>query len=291
MSNDPRAATGRGWSRYEVDLAVTDYFEMLRQELLGQSYSKAEHRRRLLARLRGRSMGSVEFKHQNISAVLVQLGFPYIDGYKPRGNFQSLLADGVEEFLRQYPGFFEELARSSVLSPQSMPRVALESVRDLFQRPPDRIVVANDVPEPWKLRHGRRIDFVRRDAENRRLGRLGEEFVLHVERRRLVERGRDDLANKVEWVADTRGDGIGFDILSFDDTTEEEQYVEVKTTGLGKFFPFYVTENELNCSQACCERYQLFRVFAFSTDPGIFVLPGALSESCRLRPMQYRATI
>jgi hypothetical protein len=147
------------------------------------------------------------------------------------------------------------------------------------------------VPEPWRSRRGRRIDFVRRDAANRRLGKLGEEFVLRVERQRLTEEGRDDLANRVEWVADTQGDGIGFDILSFDEATDAERYVEVKTTGLGKFFPFYVTSNELACSEACSDRYRLFRVFEFSKSPGIFVLEGALSAACRLQPVQFRATI
>ena len=36
--------------------------------------------------LDGRSKGSIEFKHQNVSAVLVDMGLPYIDGYKPPGT-------------------------------------------------------------------------------------------------------------------------------------------------------------------------------------------------------------
>ena len=44
-------------------------------------------------------------------------------------------------------------------------------------------------------------------------------------------------------VALTCGDGLGFDILSFDEVDDSEQLLEVKTTGLGKHFPFYVTEN------------------------------------------------
>ncbi len=44
---------------------------------------------------------------------------------------------------------------------------------------------------------------------------MGEEFVVHLERHRLQAIGRDDLALRVEWVAQTIGDGLGFDILSF----------------------------------------------------------------------------
>src|SRR5207237_352308 len=78
----------RDWSRDEVDLIVSDYFRMLRAELDGGSYSKAAHNRGLQPLLDGRSKSSIEFKHQNISAVLVGLGLPYIDGYKPARNYQ-----------------------------------------------------------------------------------------------------------------------------------------------------------------------------------------------------------
>ena len=98
------------WTEAEVTLIVADYFDMLRAELLGLPYSKAEHRHRLSPKLNRRSDGSIEFKHQNISAVLVNMGLPYIDGYKPRGNFQALLATTVEQFTADQPGFFDQLA-------------------------------------------------------------------------------------------------------------------------------------------------------------------------------------
>src|SRR5206468_2320276 len=98
---------------------------------------------------------------------------------------------------------------------------------------------------PWLSRRGKRLDFARRDAANRALGRLGEEFAITVEKRRLVAFGRDDLAGKVEWVSVACGDGVGFDVLSFDENDDSERYIEVKTTGLGKHFPFYVTATEV----------------------------------------------
>lgn len=33
--------------------------------------------------LNGRTAGAIEFKHQNIRAILIEQGFPYIDGYEP----------------------------------------------------------------------------------------------------------------------------------------------------------------------------------------------------------------
>jgi hypothetical protein len=58
------------WSQEEVGLIVADYFTMLEKELLGKPFNKAEHHRSLAPKLAGRSDGSIEFKHANISAVL-----------------------------------------------------------------------------------------------------------------------------------------------------------------------------------------------------------------------------
>ena len=53
-----------------------------------------------------------------------------------------------------------------------------------------------------------------RDFQNRRLGRAGEGWVLDKERFELIRAGRDDLADRVDWVAE-RTDSAGFDIASF----------------------------------------------------------------------------
>ena len=65
-------AVSEGWAREEVEATVAAYFGMLRAELSGTRYSKAEHRRRLLPLLQRRSEQSVEFKHANISAILIE---------------------------------------------------------------------------------------------------------------------------------------------------------------------------------------------------------------------------
>ena len=84
------------WSRQEVEATVRDYFDMLASELRGGlRITKPPATRALRARLDDRSHGAVERKHQNISAVLIELGFPYINGYKPLGNVQNLLRDVV----------------------------------------------------------------------------------------------------------------------------------------------------------------------------------------------------
>jgi len=69
------AKVGTPWQAAELDEIVADYFAMLAAELSGMPYSKSAHSKTLMARI-GRTHRSVEFKHQNISAVLDELGLP-----------------------------------------------------------------------------------------------------------------------------------------------------------------------------------------------------------------------
>ena len=89
----------------------------------------------------------------------------------------------------------------------------------------------------------------------------------------------------------TLADGLRYGVLSFDEINEGEIWVEVKTTALGNFFPFYVTRNEVRCSEAMPDRFHLYRVFDFSREARLYVLPGALSAACDLEPIQFRASI
>lgn len=283
--------SGKEWSTNEVSLIVADYFDMLEAELLDRSYKKSEHRKALVPQLAGRSEGSVEFKHQNISAVLVEHGLPYIEGYKPRGNYQSLLASEVDLFLEQNPGILQRLAASPTLNPIESKKLFTPDFSKVIVDPPEKIVQPKSSEKPWLSRRARKVDFAERDARNRQLGTLAEQFVYDLERYRLQLAGRDDLAQKVVWASKDIGDGLGFDILSFDDTDDSERMLEVKATGLGKFFPFYVTANELRCSEDIPDQFNLFRVFDFGRTPRLYILHGALSQLCQLDPVLYRAVI
>lgn len=116
------------WSPSEISFIVADYFDMLRAELAGEQFNKTAHRKALRLQLNGRSDGSVEFKHCNISTVLRDLDLTYIDGYKPRENKQQALSDAVEEYLKQFP----DVAHNVALGPDESydPFDILEPVSD-----------------------------------------------------------------------------------------------------------------------------------------------------------------
>lgn len=280
------------WSEGEVRLVVADYFAMLEKELLDRPLNKSEHRRALAPHLSGRSDPAIEFKHANISAVLAGQGLPYVGGYKPRGNYQTLLAEEVETFLDRHPDLLDRLASAPALNPDVAPAVGRFDLQTVIEDPPEPKAVAPvSEAKPWLSRRGRRVDFAARDAANRRLGQMGEQFVFDLEQQRLRAAGRDDLAQRVEWVSRDVGDGLGFDVRSFDAGDDGERRVEVKTTALGKFFPFYVTDTEVRCSEDAPDLFQLFRVFDFGRGPRVYILHGSLRQVCRLAPVAYRAVV
>ena len=238
---------------------------MLADDVFGRPYSKAEHRRTLLQLLNGRSEGSIEFKHQNISAVLKGLGEDWIPGYKPAFNFQMSLVDAVVRWLAINPAWLGRL-------PDSRPATGLEESAPIWIGPPPTL---SNQPPPQELEQmlhiARKFDVAGRDERNRALGRAGEERVLAHEWASLRSAGRDDLARKVRWVSEEDGDGAGYDIASFA-PDGQARLIEVKTTNGWERTPFHITRNELAVADERRSEWRLFRLWNFSREPRAFEL-------------------
>lgn len=225
----------------------------------------------------------------NISAVLRDLGLPFLDGYKPLGNYQALLARVIQERLALSQPLLGEVTRISEEAPGHR-QPWREADPSLEVPRPDPVVREKAPGYVVPIAAVARFDFPERDAANRRLGESGERFILEVEKKRLLQAGRDDLAKAVQWISKEVGDGAGYDIRSFD-SFGTERLVEVKTTNLHRRFPFVVSRNEVRVSEQTRERYRLYRLFQFSREPRFFILPGALSESCDLEPRSFTACV
>jgi hypothetical protein len=277
------------WSSDEVAATVSDYLSMLSSELRGKPYNKAAHRRQLQHLLVDRSEQAIEFKHANISAVLIELGLPYISGYKPRGNYQQLLREQIEARLGA-DAQLQRTVQSVVEEPvASLPRlVDLSSVIVPVPEKPQRDRTYERPVGAKRLTQ--QVNYLEREARNASLGLAGEQFVLEIERRRLWEAGSRRLADRIEHVSQTRGDGLGYDILSFD-SDGRERLIEVKTTRFGQHTPFFVSANEVEVSAEKASNYSLYRLFAFREQPKLFIVPGALRDALDLQPVQYRASV
>lgn len=280
-------ARGEAWSIEEVELCVADYLDMLMLDLTGQDYNKTKHRNELMQRLNGRTAGSIEMKHQNISAVMMELGRPPIPGYKGLPNVQKILRDVVEAQIALRP----ELDRLSQLAVERPAVLApLVSLRDARVDPPKISKIAEKSKAEYKPTFSPlQRDYLAVEARNRSLGEAGEKFILAYEREFLCLRNRSDLADQVEHVSVTQGDGLGYDIRSFDPDSEEERFIEVKTTAFSAETPFFVTRNEVARSMRDARQYQVSRVFNFRRTPKFFSLRGAISESCELNAVTWKA--
>ncbi len=273
------------WSLDEVEAIVADYLKMLSLELAGQSFSKSAHRRALQQKLNGRSDSSIEFKHCNISAVMRDLGFHPIRGYRPRHNYQSLLREVVEAQVTRQTSL-DSLALAAVEQPAVSPE--LIDFSKVTADAPTRRHVASDAA-PYRGYEPVKRDYIAREARNASLGIAGEEFVVRFEHWRLNQLGQTKLADRVEHVSQTRGDGLGYDVLSFD-VNGKERFIEVKTTAFSKETPFFVTRNELDFSKDASDHFVLCRLFEFRRSPRLFALNGALDRYCALDPVTYRAS-
>jgi hypothetical protein len=270
------AKIGTAWRDDELDLIVADYFAMLKAEITGRPYIKSQHSRALMA-LIGRTHRSVEFKHQNISAVLDELGMPWIRGYIPKRNYQNAIFDAVDRYLTKHP---------DTLQPVGGSRPPALSVADVFVAPPP--LTAKRIPPRFE-RLIRKFDPVERDHWNRSLGRAGEEFVIDVERRRLTGANRVDLARKIRWISAVEGDGAGYDVLSFE-PNGCERLLEVKTTNGSARTPFFLTRNERAIATERPEDWRIYRVHLFATEPRVFTLAPPLERTVNLSPETWRAS-
>lgn len=273
------------WSREEVEAIVADYLQMLTMELAGQTYSKTEHRRKLQSRLNNRSDGSIEFKHGNISAAMIDLGLPYVRGYKPRANYQTLLAIVADEQVRGKKTL-DKVALAAVEQPAILPTVT-DFAKVKSEAPQRQFRVAEPI-NPLLFK-GTKRDYLEREAQNQSLGLAGEQFIVQFEHWRLIALGQPRLADKVDHISQSKGDGLGYDVLSFE-SDGKERFIEVKTTTFGRDTPFFVSRGELALSSSAKDQFHLYRLFEFRKAPRLFDLPGALSQHCTLDPVTYRAS-
>lgn len=275
----------RDWSEDEVRTLVADYFDMLAKDTAGLPYSKAQHRRALLPKLNGRTEGSIEFKHQNVTAALLELGFPYIPGYKPAVNFQRMLTEIVLEYIGTEPEVISRIEQVVAAPVEPLPAV-LGTFEGALSDPP--VIESTPAEKRARVRVGRKVDFRRKDEANRELGRAGEDFVVHFERWRLTLAYKPELAAKVRWLADEDGDGAGYDIESFE-LDGSKIFIEVKTTKLGIAFPFLITKNELEAAEELGDAYRIYRVYQYGKHTKLYIMPGSPASTFELEPCVYSA--
>lgn len=145
-----------------------------------------------------------------------------------------------------------------------------ESVEDL-----------NTKPQSVSLR-GVQINYTQTNIENKRIGDLGELWVLGYEAEKLRLKNLQHKINEIDHAAKNIGDGIGYDIVSLDENGNKI-FIEVKTTRGPLDTPFFITSNELEKSKRDPENYLLYRVYNFDwsrNTADLLVVKGDLTKLC-----------
>lgn len=266
------------WSDAENDRLIAHYLQELQKELRGQGFLRGQtFLRPMVSPLR--TLKAVSYKTSNISAILVEMGLPALSGYAPLGHYQLSLKAAVERGLQTFPIASDAFEAATRVADTSQPReLHLVSIPRLR---PD---------EQMRERRGIHVNYAELEANNRSLGSAGEKAVVDFLREDLRRVGRPDLAERVEWVSKTRGDGLGYDVLAFD-ADGMELFVKVKTTRRDRHQPFYLSSNEVEASMEYGPRYRLYRLFEWDAPAGAkaYVLEGCLSSACSLQPVTFMA--
>lgn len=275
------------WSDFENDLAVADYFDMLTKHRAGIPFVKLHHARKLIEQVEAvehvtRSVGSIDRKRMNISAILEELGQQWLRGFPPFGNYQHSLVDAIDRYIAATTTSIDPTLEDAPEEGGIIPSLAIVGVPTIL---PTQAKAAARLQ-----RLVRKFDPAARDARNRKLGYFGEEAVFHHERECLQIAGRVDLAKKVQWTSQELGDGAGYDIRSFT-PDGSERLIEVKTTNGPARTPFFLSENERLFSEERPDAFRLMRLFDFSSSPSGFELRPPLEESLSLKPTVYRAAL
>jgi hypothetical protein len=132
-------------------------------------------------------------------------------------------------------------------------------------------------------------NYIENEKEKKRIGDLGELLVLQHEQEKLNSLG---IKKSPEHKSKSEGDGLGYDILSYDENGKEI-FIEVKTTSYSSSTPFYITRNELVRSKQESDKFFLYRLYEFDDTDNkakYYKRKGDLTELCT-NPILYKAVV
>ncbi|MDD3940416.1 MAG: DUF3883 domain-containing protein [Candidatus Pacebacteria bacterium] len=124
------------------------------------------------------------------------------------------------------------------------------------------------------------------NKKRKETGDKGEEIVLAVEKEYLESIGRKDLSEKVYHISKEKGDGMGYDILSFFDNGEEK-YIEVKSTTKAIETQFNISKNELEFLKINSRNALLYRVGVSTEPPEIEIKTGLQILESEIIPVTF----
>lgn len=197
------------WTDDEFEAAVRAYLWMLAQEQNGKAYKKSDMNEALRnGPLSARTKASIEYRMQNISAVLEELSLPWLKGYIPAKNVGETGKEKIKEFLAKHQVYAPE-----DYAPTDDPDVLDEKVRKIRkkidlsappagQKTPKQSTgtstgyARDPVVKAWVLENAKGIcEGCGKPAPFMRS--TGEPFLEHHHLKELGEQGSDTITNSI----------------------------------------------------------------------------------------------
>jgi hypothetical protein len=209
-------------------------------------------------------------------------------GYKTNNviqRFTHLKPDKISRILHQY-GTIEKMM--GLFSDEHSPEVPKENER-LYVNVPrgiEPIIIQAAAFTPLaslpqvkgKTMKAKKIDYALRNRQNSITGSRGEEVVMRIERKRLVDGGRRDLAGRIERKS-MDDDTLGYDILSFE-TDGRERLIEVKATIKGGDpVRFFVSSNEFRIGKTVSNFFIYLVENANTEKPRVTIIKNPIDET------------
>lgn len=133
------------------------------------------------------------------------------------------------------------------------------------------------------------FDYVTQSNHLRIIGEIGEDIIVKYlsQLPHIIALGK-----RVEHLSKELGDGLGYDILSYDELGQEI-FIEVKTTVKGKLEPFYISANEHNFLQNTPNSviYRVYNLNIENNTADFFILSNAQIKQLVYIPSIYKVKL
>lgn len=136
-----------------------------------------------------------------------------------------------------------------------------------------------------------KIDYEKTNRTKQYHGTQGELLVMKYEKQRLYNNEQlKEYADRVEHVSKTQGDGLGYDIVSYDliNNKVEKIFIEVKTVIGNVNSSVNISSKELKAAEKLGEKYKIYKVFNYkSSTPELIIIDDIHDERLSIEPNSY----
>lgn len=234
-----------------------------------------------------------KFLEDCIKEKINQFGLGYL--LKKCSDSNLSLSNNVEEEIQQKIENEENIVSSKVqATKEEQEKTIKEQVSNLKQIDSiENITKKKSSNKSTNKSKAVKTNFTKINEIKTDFGKKCERIIYEHEKERLRQEGQAEKAEQVIWASEEKGDGLGYDIESFEKVNGkyEKIYIEVKGTDKDCLEPFDVSINEVMVSEQLKGSYYIYRIAKANTKQPIFYkVKGSIAEKFDLTAIKFRAS-